>query len=345
MQQAHSTPSRHVNFRPVLWNLPTDVPLRDLQVYQVDPSVARGSFQNQYFDAARSAVVENRRQAKIKRSRRYSTPVSPLSRREVRQDTGPSFPPVAEPCVIPEPGSDSEHHDYYLNSFGRQEQAAMHSPPPACWHPFHVFSKLPTTPLLSNSGSVVSARGLTPEPILNYQQNLFKKIEHLCFSAARTYWRGQFSDTLCESLVSQSSGSVLSELWHLRYDNDNPGSNQIQIDRDEQDVTLMTYVQWINWTQLERAKMVDDDSDAAVSEAVERTQKLLTWAEQVRSLAERGGYGMSDDYIMEAVIGARDLMCWLLDDEGEVALKNLWCGRWIYGGLVMGEEDLDCCSD
>lgn len=107
----------------------------------------------------------------------------------------------------------------------------------------------------------------------------------------------------------------------------------------------MEYIELVNIILLRRARAVSGNHDAALAESVWCIMKLLTWAQQVRKLAEDGEYRMNDDEIEEAVKGSRDLTCWFLDLEGEAALENLWEGKWINGGLVFCDEDLTTGDD
>lgn len=267
-----------------------------------------------------------------------------MTRKQLRQENRPSSHSSTEKRALLETRVDRKPHGANGRNFARHNNAAMSTGPTAGWRPFHIFSiGLPRTPDLSDSGTFVPAQRPNPDRILNYQYDLFKYTADLCIHAAEKYWCCQFGTTLPNSSPLQPSTSPLDQ--HFRtHDNDYNTSTHEQSYRDEQNVTLMEYVQRINYVLLERAKAVNNDSDAAIMEAMMRTMKLLTWAEQVQSLAERGGYGMSDDDIVAAVTGARDLICWLLDGEGEVEFNDLWQGKWVYGGVVMSEEDLDACG-
>lgn len=61
--------------------------------------------------------------------------------------------------------------------------------------------------------------------------------------------------------------------------------------------------------------------------------KLITWAEQVASLAKDDGRDVSDGDVDKGILGASDLIRWLLDSDGEVLCNHLWSGFGIYGGF------------
>lgn len=169
----------------------------------------------------------------------------------------------------------------------------------------------------------VSSEASSDEAMLEHQQGVFRGIEQICTRSAKKYWQRQ----------------------DLRpYEIDGNNVEQRRGNAEEEGVTLMEYVQLISHIQFERAQSSRNNNDGAVVETLMRTMKLLTWAEQVRRLALSGGREMNDDDIMSAVVGARDLICWLLDEEGEAAFNQMWEGKCVYGGLVMSEDDLCCCS-
>ncbi|KAL8634459.1 MAG: hypothetical protein Q9228_007946, partial [Teloschistes exilis] len=136
----------------------------------------------------------------------------------------------------------------------------------------------------------------------------------ICTRSAKKYWQTQ---DLCP------------------YEIDGNNVERRKKNLEEEGVTLMEYVQLINHIQFERAQSCKNNNDGAVVETLMRTMRLLTWAEQVRRLAMSGGREMSDDGIMSAVIGARDLICWLLDHKGEAAFNQIWEGKCVYGGRTL----------
>ncbi|KAL8873743.1 MAG: hypothetical protein Q9174_000829 [Haloplaca sp. 1 TL-2023] len=209
------------------------------------------------------------------------------------------------------------------------------------WRPFHVFR---VKPLVCQGGSSM-ATGQTPsDPIIVCQYALFRSTKKLCIRAAEKYLQSQAHRTSAGLLFNH--GSIHSLQRHPNLNNDRwPGSNQSQMCEDyEFDDTLMEVVQRIICIQLERATFACSDSEAAIAEVLKHTMDLLTWAEQVQSIAKSGGYGMRDVDIVEAVMGARKIICWTEDEETENEFDDIWGGKFIHGGLVLGEEELNTSS-
>ncbi|KAL9586468.1 MAG: hypothetical protein Q9212_000884 [Teloschistes hypoglaucus] len=226
---------------------------------------------------------------------------------------------MLEQPILPTPHLDAESRIDNRNGVISFDSVAV-SGPSASWRPFHVFNATPDT---SRRISSLSSKASSHESILEDQQEFFREMEQICTRSARKYWQNQ--------------------AFHYKT-NSNNSKRRRRDPEEEEGIALMEYVQRINHIQFECAQSYENNRDAVVAETLMRTMRLLAWAEQVRSLAVSGGREMSDDGIMRAVIGARDLVCWLLDDDGEAAFNQMWEGKFVYGGLVMSEDDLCCCS-
>lgn len=338
MLQTHPTPNYLVQYRPIKWSGPNHSGARDLQAYQVSPHANRASLKYQYFGAARSTILENTRHTEMETQRIDSSPVSPTTITQSAQHTTQSTPRI----------SWSHHPKYYPHKetcasdrSGIHEYTNTSTPksPSQGWRPFHVFSTGPKVSLLGERNPLFHTHESASKRIVACQENLFRDIENICTNAAKKYWDNQSSSTFSLPSILHRCTSAFNQRSHQDV-RDCTGQSQQHRHGDRRDVSLMEYILRINDILLRRAKLIQGDSGAATAESLARMMKLLTWAEQVRNLAERGGDGMSDDDIEEAVKGARDLICWLLDLEGEMEFDKLWHGKWVDGGLVLCEEDV-----
>ncbi|KAL8695470.1 MAG: hypothetical protein Q9218_000048 [Villophora microphyllina] len=337
-QHDHHTVYYRVKFRPIQWDHPNIGEVQDIQGKHDEPSTVRSSLHPQYIDSEGSAVLKNTQHTKGQMPRRCSSLVSPTTKKQ-RKQPGSASPLVLEQRVLPSLDPDRELYIGSRNGFIRQENVAASDQPSTGWRPFHIFSATPNRPKLTSGALSSSTKKSSLACILDHQQEFFTKIEQICTRSAREYWWSQCTGLSGPSVTSPCTATLPKQGPHPYKSND----SNVEPGRDypeESGITMMEYVQRINHIQLERARSCNIDSDAAISEALVRTMKLLTWAQQFSSLAESGGYAMSDEGIVEAVIGARDLICWLLDPDGEAAFNDLWEGKCVYGGLVMSEEDL-----
>ena len=326
MDQSYCTVNHCPQFRPVRWDIPLNPSTDRCPILFRGSDVTQGRFQNAGRDFAGPVSLDSEG-----RPRSQSSPVSPLAMKY--SSLGPS--PSIHSMIKRNPVQQGAKH-----STQRSETVAS-SRALGGWCPFHVFR---AKPLLCQSGSSVAADQTISDPILACQYALFQSTNKLCTQAAEKYWQSQAYRT--PSALPSNQGSVHWLQGHRNLHHDiRPSSNQSQVCRHHDfNVTLMEFVQRINCIQLERATLANSDSDAAITEALDDTMNLLTWVEQVQSIAKNGGYGMRDDDIVEAVMGARKIICWLRDKETETKLNNLWDGKFIHGGLVLSHEDLNASS-
>ncbi|KAL9031838.1 MAG: hypothetical protein Q9196_000152 [Gyalolechia fulgens] len=255
------------------------------------------------------------------------------------QNTSPTVSPTPWLYRLPEfyyPQKNTNGSE--CNSIGHLSDKSTSISLPLGWRPFHVFNTRPQAYFLGERKTSIDPNAPSEKGIIARQKELFHEIQDICTNAARKFWRTQSPSASSLPLISHRTASSLSQRSHQ--DVGNLASGKQQSCETGQDNPLMEYIQRINDILLRRARAISGDHETVMAECLPRIMQMLTWAEQVRNLAERGGYGMSDDGIEEAVKGARDLTCWLLDLEGEVALEKLWQGKWIDGGLVFCDEDL-----
>ncbi|KAL8944565.1 MAG: hypothetical protein Q9216_000368 [Gyalolechia sp. 2 TL-2023] len=275
--------------------------------------------------------------------KRYSSPISPMTVPQSAQSTSPTFLTPPWSSHTPEFYPPKEINWSNCNSNEASSRTLTSMPFPLDWSPFHVFNTRPRAYLIGEQNPLLKFPESVAERVIARQKNMFDEIEFICTNAAKKFWCKQSSGASSLPPISHHDASSLSQ--GFQQDVSSRVSETLPGCEAGQNNALMEYIQRVNDILLRRTIAIAGEHDAVITESLSRIMKLLTWAEQVKSLAEMGGYSMSDHGIEEAVKGVRDLTYCLLDLEGEIALEKLWKGKRIDRGLVFCGEDTTMDAD
>jgi len=337
------------NMRTVPWHTPYATP--DNTLAASDPSV------NLWCQSTERRTEEPVKPGRRKgRSQIFSPPISPTSKPVIRpqraqdqRENSPTRRAAAAP-VKEEPGSEHDAgvtyklpaETYLQRYMSVSDVETLMQPPPSRVSLADAVSQaLNPVP----SPMAVSIPSITSSPtssgIADQQRDLFEALIRICTTAARTYWRSQFR--------SRSTAVVYRpRTEHGRYrvaPYDRPASQPYHVllgaHRRRAHVAeaprgLMDFLVRIADGLWERA--IASGSHAEELQAVHRMGNLYSWGDRVLS-AVQGTDVLSDEAVYTVVMAARDLVSWLLCEEGKREIDALWEGRWSFGGFESGTVD------
>lgn len=290
------------------------------------------------------------------RSQIFSPPISPTSQplvRPPRHRDQRANSPANRPAAAPVKEEPRPEHDgsiaYRLPAetcFRRcmsvSDVETLRQPPPSRMSladaVSQAFNPMPS-PMVVSVPSIISSP--TSSGISDQQRDLFEAMIRICTDAARTYWRSQFPP--------QSTATVYPpRTQHGRYrvaPYDRPanqpyhvllGAHRRRAQAAEGPRGLMDFLVRIADGLWERA--IASRSHAEELQAVHRMGNLYSWGDRVLGAARETDV-LSDEAVYAVVMAARDLVSWLLCEEGKREIDALWVGRWGIGGFGSGRVD------
>ncbi len=307
--------------------------------------------------------TERRPEGPVKTGRRpgrssfFSPPISPTSQPVV----GPSRPqnqrefspkPTIRAAAAPVREEPGPQHDgsatyklpaetYFRRYMSVSDVETLMQPPPSRLSLADVASLAfnPTSsPMAVSVPSVMSS--VTSSGIADRQRGLFERLVRICTTAARTYWRSQFRSHLTAAVVDRRRTE------HGRYrvtPYSRPANRPYHVLQrahqrrahaaEEAPRGLMDILVRIADGLWERA--IASGSHAEELQAVHRMGNLYSWGDRVLG-ATRVTDFLSDENVYTVVMAARDLVSWLLCEEGKREIDELWEGRWGFGGFESG---------
>ncbi|MCJ1366972.1 hypothetical protein MMC16_006103 [Acarospora aff. strigata] len=291
------------------------------------------------------------------RSHVLSPPISPMtqppthqSRPEDKREYLSASQHLATP-VKEEPGSNVERsaaHGFptdasFRTSMSVSDADTVKQPPPrrtslADAVP-QAFNNTMPSPMALSVPSILSSQ--TSSGMDTQQRDLFEALVRVCTNAARTYWRSQcrsYSTAVVYRPRAEHGryrtapyGRPASRSYHVMM-----GAQRRRTLVAEAPRGLMDHLVCIADGLWERA--IASGSHAEELQAVHRMGNLYSWGDRVVNAAREMEL-LSDEAVYAVVMAARDLVSWLLCEEGKREIDGLWEGRWVFGGIGVGRVD------
>lgn len=338
------------NMRTVPWHTPYATP--DSTLAASDPSVN-----------LRYQSTERRTEEPVKPGRRqgrsqiFSPPISPTSKPVLRpqraqdqREISPTRRAAAAP-VKEEPGSEHDGgatyklpaESYFQRYMSVPDVEMLMQPPPSrvslADAVSQAFNPVPS-PIAVSIPSITSSP-TTSIGIADQQRDLFEALIRICTTAARTYWGSQFHSRLTAVVYRPRTergryrvapyDRCASRPYHVLL-----GAHRRRAHAAEAPRRLMDFLVRIADGLWERA--IASGSHAEELQAVHRMGNLYSWGDRVLG-AVQGTDVLSDEAVYTVVMAARDLVSWLLCEEGKREIDALWEGRWGFGGFESGTVD------
>ena len=286
----------------------------------------------------------------------FSPAISPTSQSPVRalglQDRE-KFPPTRRPAAAPvkkEPGPEQDG------------SVAYKLPAQTCFQRYMSVSDVdglmqaPTRRVsLANAVSqafnpmpspmVVSVPSMTSSPtassIADQQRDLFEALIGICTTAARTYWRSQFRSHSTAVVYRRRTDHGRHRVAPYDRPASQPchvllGAHRRRAHTAEAPRGLMDFLVRIADGLWERA--IASGSHAEELQAVHRMGNLYSWGDRVLGAA-RGTDDLTDEAFYVVVMAARDLVSWLLCEDGKREIDALCEARWGLVGFGSGTVD------
>lgn len=281
-----------------------------------------------------------------------SPPISPTSQPVV----GPSRPqnqrefspnPTVRAAAAPVQEEPGPQHDgsatyklpaetYFQRYMSVSDVETLMQPPPS--RSVSLAFNPTSSPMAVSVPSVMSS--VTSSGIADRQRDLFERLVRICTTAARTYWRSQFRSHLTAAVVDRRRTEhgryrvtpygrrPASQPYHVL-----PSSHRRRAHAAEAPRALMDFLVRIADGLWERA--IASGSHAEELQAVHRMGNLYSWGDQVLG-ATRVTDVLSDETVYAVFMAARDLVSWLLCEEGKREINEMWECRWGFGVFESG---------